>query len=55
MVIPSESVRLIYYCHALWHFDFLQIDDVLEEWNMVLIPNGILRISVPDSEKVINL
>ena len=53
--IPSESIGLIYCCHALEYFDFLQIDDVLKEWNRVLIPNGTLRISVPDFEKVIKI
>lgn len=53
--IPSNSVHLIYCCHALEYFDYLQVNDVLKEWSRVLKPNGILRISVPDFEKIIKI
>lgn len=46
--IPDESVGLIYNCHVLEHFKRRDIKRVLVEWNRVLRPGGMLRISVPD-------
>ena len=45
-VIPDECVDLIYCCHALEYFDLIEVPEVLKEWNRVLKPKGILRISV---------
>lgn len=46
--IQDNSVDLIYNCHVLEHFKRNDVVRVLKEWNRVLKPNGILRISVPD-------
>ena len=53
-MFEDNSIDEIYACHVLEHFNRNQIDDVLKEWNRVLIPNGILRIAVPDFESVVN-
>lgn len=50
--IPNNSVDLIYVCHVLEHFKRREVNRVLMEWNRVLVPNGILRISIPDFEKL---
>jgi len=50
--ITSNSVELIYACHVLEHFNRFKYKEVLKRWFDVLQPNGILRISVPDVEKV---
>ena len=46
--VPDNSVELIYNCHVLEHFKRRDVDRVLREWLRVLIPGGVLRISVPD-------
>lgn len=51
----NDSVDLIYNCHVLEHFGRHQIEDVLKEWYRVLKPGGILRIAVPDFEKLVEV
>jgi predicted SAM-dependent methyltransferase len=46
--IADNSVETIYACHVLEHFGRFEYMDVLREWNRVLRPGGILRLSVPD-------
>lgn len=50
--LPDESVDLIYNCHVLEHFKRRDVQRVLREWRRVLKPAGVLRISVPDFEKL---
>lgn len=49
----SDSVDLIYACHLLEHFKRSQ--HVLKEWYRVLRPGGILRLAVPDFEKLVGV
>ena len=51
-IFKNDSIDLIYNCHVLEHFKRREIDSVLKEWFRVLKPQGILRISVPDFEKI---
>ena len=53
--IPDNSVDLIYACHVIEYFDFIEVDNVLKEWYRVLKINATLRLSVPDFEKVIKV
>jgi len=53
--IKNESVDLIYACHVLEHFKRNEYLTVLKRWTELLKPNGVLRLSVPDLEKVIKL
>ena len=46
--IEEQTVDLIYNCHVLEHFKRRDVRRVLNEWNRILKPEGILRISVPD-------
>jgi ubiquinone/menaquinone biosynthesis C-methylase UbiE len=48
----NESADLIYACHVLEHFKRKEYFDVLKRWTEVLKTGGILRLSVPDFEKV---
>ena len=53
--IPSCSVDLIYASHVLGYFDFLEVELVLLEWYRVLKKGAVLRVSVPNFDKVIEV
>lgn len=44
----DASISLIYACHVLEHFSRWEYKKVLKEWNRVLKPGGLLRLSVPN-------
>jgi len=46
------SVDVIYVCHALEHFSRWEHLAALRRWYTILKPGGILRVAVPDFEKV---
>lgn len=52
--LPFEdgSVDEIYASHVLEHIPYTQTVPVLREWARVLKPNGIMRIAVPDMDKL---
>ena len=52
-MFPANYADLIYACHVLEHISYLQYLNVLEEWRRVLKPGGILRIALPDFDKLI--
>jgi len=54
-MFKDNSVDLIYACHLLEHFRRNQIENVLKEWYRVLKPGGILRLAVPDFEKLVEV
>lgn len=49
----NESVDLIYASHCLEHFPHAKVSEVLEEWHRVLKTGGILRLSVPDFDRLL--
>ncbi len=49
----DNSVTLIYVAHVLEHFGRNEYKNVLQEWFRVLKPNGILRLSVPSFEAIV--
>lgn len=51
----NDSIELIYAAHLLEHFGRKEFLTVLREWYRVLKPGGILRIAVPDFEKVVKM
>lgn len=55
--LPYEdgAVDEIYACHVLEHFALLDVPGVLKEWCRVLKPGGVLRVSVPDIDKLIEV
>lgn len=54
-MIDDNSIKLIYCCHSLEHFKRFQVEGVLKEWHRVLMPCGIVRIAVPDFEKLVEI
>ena len=51
-MFSDGSADLIYASHCLEHFKYRDIDRVLSEWARVLKPGGVLRLSVPDFDKL---
>lgn len=51
-MFEKNSIETIYACHVLEHIGRKDYHTVLKNWYELLIPGGILRISVPDMEKV---
>ena len=54
-IIESNSVELIYSSHNFEYFDKVEAPKVLQEWNRVLKSEGVLRMAVPDFEKLIEV
>lgn len=54
-IFKNESVDLVYASHCLEHFPMRAINSVLREWNRVLRPQGILRLSVPDFDTLLKI
>lgn len=54
-IFPDEYADLIYASHVLEHISHSKLSEVLQEWQRVLKKGGILRISVPDFEKLVNV
>jgi SAM-dependent methyltransferase len=51
----DNSVNLVYACHCLEHFSHLKVSEVLAEWLRVLKKDGILRLSVPDFDLLLDI
>ena len=54
-MIEDNSVHLIYSSHNFEYFDKVQAPQVLQEWNRVLKSGGLLRLAVPDFDKLIEV
>lgn len=50
----DESVDEIRASHLLEHFGMDQAQDVLNEWARVLKPGGLMKIAVPNFDKIVN-
>ena len=50
----DDSVALIYTSHCLEHISHRRVPEVLKEWHRVLKPGGILRVSVPDFDLLVD-
>jgi len=50
----DESVDEVYACHILEHIKRKDIKKVLIEWHRVLKRDGVLRLSVPDWDALVN-
>jgi SAM-dependent methyltransferase len=51
----DKSVDFIYASHCLEHIPYLRVPTVLSEWYRVLKDGGILRLSVPDFDLLLNI
>lgn len=54
-MFQTGSVALVYCAHILEHFPRHETENVLREWHRVLRPGGILRLAVPDFEKLVEV
>ncbi|HOV13451.1 MAG TPA: methyltransferase [Spirochaetota bacterium] len=45
----------IYVCHVLEHFSHKEIPSILKRWFDILKPGGIIRISVPDIDRIVKI
>ena len=54
-MIESDSVELIYSSHNFEYFDIIEAPKVLKEWHRVLKSGGVLRIAVPDFDKLLEV
>ena len=51
----DQTADLIYACHCLEHFPYAQVPYILSEWHRVLKVDGILRLSVPDFDLILEI
>ena len=51
----DNTIDLVYASHCLEHFSYRKTGHVLEEWFRVLKPRGILRVSVPDFDLLVEI
>lgn len=55
-VIPDGSCEEIYASHVLEYYSWEEAEVmVLPEWWRVLVPNGVLKVAVPDFEALVNI
>lgn len=54
-IFQSDYADLIYACHVLEHVPHNSLKKTLWEWRRVLKSGGILRLSVPDFDKIIHI
>jgi predicted SAM-dependent methyltransferase len=54
-MFSDKSADLVYACHVLEHVRHNALKRTLWEWRRVLKPGGILRLSVPDFDKIIHI
>lgn len=54
-IFNNNVVEEIYICHALEHFKRKEIIELFLEWNRILKTDGLLRIAVPDFEKIVKI
>ncbi len=54
-MFSENSFDLIYASHVLEHFGRREVLNVLKEWQRILLPNGVLRLAVPDFSAVVDL
>lgn len=52
---PDKSASEIYACHVLEHFCHDDIPRILRRWYDVLQPGGLLRLSVPDIDRIVKI
>ncbi|MDE2598241.1 MAG: hypothetical protein KGL40_01315 [Rhodocyclaceae bacterium] len=51
----TQCAQEIYACHVLEHFSHDEVTPILKRWYEVLQPGGILRISVPDIDRIVRI
>ena len=54
-VFPDDFADLVYACHVLEHIPSHALRKTLWEWRRVVKPGGILRLSVPDFDRIVRV
>ncbi len=54
-IFPDGFADLVYACHVLEHVRHRMVTQTLWEWRRVLKPGGVLRLSVPDFERILHV
>ncbi len=54
-IFPDNYADLVYACHLLEHIRRDELRKTLWEWRRILRPGGILRLSVPDFDALIDI
>jgi predicted SAM-dependent methyltransferase len=54
-LFEKNSAIEIYACHVLEHFCHDDVPRVLKRWYDVLQPGGVLRVSVPDIDRIVKI
>jgi predicted SAM-dependent methyltransferase len=54
-MFDDETADLVYACHVFEHFLPAKHREVLWEWRRILKPGGVLRLSVPDFDKLVGI
>jgi len=54
-VFPDKHADLVYASHILEHIPYAKLQAVLWEWKRVLKAGGILRLSVPDFDRILHI
>jgi predicted SAM-dependent methyltransferase len=54
-MFKNDFADLVYASHVLEHISMLKLKEVLNEWKRVLKPKGVLRLSVPDFDRIIDI
>jgi predicted SAM-dependent methyltransferase len=54
-IFPDDHADLVYACHILEHIRRDKLRRTLWEWRRILKPGGILRLSVPDLDALLDI
>lgn len=54
-MLADASADLVYCSHCLEHISHLHVPEVLREWRRPLKSGGMLRLSVPDFDKILHI
>ena len=54
-IFPDKYADLVYACHVLEHIRHDKLRKTLWEWRRILKPEGILRLSVPNFEALLDI
>lgn len=54
-MVSNDSASLLYASHCFEYFDREDAPRVLAEWRRCLMPGGILRLAVPDMDRLIEV
>jgi predicted SAM-dependent methyltransferase len=55
VIFQNDYADLVYACHVLEHVHHNALKKTLWEWRRILKPGGILRLSVPDFDKILHI